>query len=35
MGVDVPEGEKLHVRLRNPVFGLRLAFEQAVPFETV
>jgi hypothetical protein len=24
-----------HVRLRNPVFGLRLAFEQAVPFETV
>ena len=27
--------KELHVRLRNPVFGLRLAFEQVVPFETV
>jgi hypothetical protein len=33
--VDVPEGEGAHVRLRNPVFSLRLAFEQVVPFETV
>lgn len=29
------KGKEFYVRLRNPVFGLRLAFEQAVPFETV
>lgn len=29
------KGKEFYVRLRNPVFGLRLALEQAVPFETV